>query len=198
MDAVATRLERIGDTSEPIFTSTHAALSFAFSDGFACYPRSIMARLASSPSRTTNRPSGIDGAAQAGLIIAIIDSTVGESDAAIIAARFTKRSEVCACGRLCCAGHRPYAPWLESVLMLCELMRFAVPETSTNRMVREQCVRKYFGERVNLAKVARECKLHSDTVSKHNNKIVTLLKVGEKRTISVLSGALEEAGIVGR
>ena len=182
---------------EPIFRTTHAALSYAFSAGFGCYPRSVMARMGSPPTRASARPGGIDGAAQAGLIVSIIDGVASDTDGAILAARYTKRTTVCECGRLCCCGHKQAAAWLEAVLLLTEGLRFAVPETSSNRQLREICVRKYFGERINMVEAAAQCKVHRITSSAHNNKIVTLLKVDEKRAMYVVGAALEEAGIVG-
>lgn len=179
------------------FKSTREALAFAFKDRIS-YPRSIMLRMASINSQVA-RDRGLgsyEGAAIAGTIMRLIDTSLSDTDAAIMTARFSVRSVPCECGKTCCKGSRPNPGWLEAVLLLTENLPNPFPETRANRTLREAIIRKYFGESLSFAKAAEQARVHRDTASNHNSKIVKMLREDERRSIFVLGSGLESAGLV--
>jgi hypothetical protein len=139
---------------------------------------------------------GVDGAATAGLVMAIIDQNVSDTDAAILTARFTQKAIPCSCGRACCAGFRPYLPWIEAIALLVEALPNPFPETRANYTLRQACIRKFFGEKVSLVAAAKEARVHRDTASQHNSRIVRMLREDERRAIYEVGAALTSSGLL--
>lgn len=91
-----------GDT---LFDNAHGALVFAFNFSGQCYDRPAMNRLATPAAGTGKGLVGLDGAAQAGFILAEVKG-MGKLAEAILTARLAPRSMPCHCRSSCCASHR--------------------------------------------------------------------------------------------
>lgn len=86
----------------PLFESAHGALVFAFNFSGQCYDRPMMNRLASPAVGSGKGLVGLDGAAQAGMIRAEVQ-TLGKLAEAIIIARIAPRTVPCHCRSARCA-----------------------------------------------------------------------------------------------
>lgn len=179
---------------EALFRSVESALKFAYSEQYADLPQSPVSRMASTPSRSGNGLGGLDGYAQAGMILARV-GTVSELHRAILTARFSP-----AIGGECphCSGGvLPNLRWLAAVAWISEFVGAEVPCTLPFRRLREGSVSKYFGDRsILLNTIGDRCGLHRNTVSKHNSAIVTALKVREAQARFEIRAMLEASGVV--
>lgn len=184
------------DLEQPLFRSVEGALKFAFADDYDAVARSLMSRMADGPSRTGRGLDGVNGFAQAGLILAeVARLPILQQD--IITARFSPIKDECTCGSSCCCGYRHHPRWLSAIVRLTEYIAEELPETRSPRGLRDGVVRKYFGDKVRIAEIADYCRIHRNTASAHAGRIMDVLKADEKRVRSQISTQLDKAGLVG-
>lgn len=162
----------------PLFESAHGALVFAFNFSGQCYDRPMMNRLASPAVGSGKGLVGLDGAAQAGMIRAEVQ-TLGRLAEAIIIARIAPRSVPCHCRSACCAGHRPDKEWTDAISVLADYVRTtALAGCTSNGMLRREYVVRYFtrkDDRISLEALADKHDIHRDTASAHAAKVALLL-----------------------
>ena len=162
---------------EPLFESAHGALVFAFNFSGQCYDRPMMNRLASPAIGSGKGLVGLDGAAQAGMIRAEVQ-TMGKLAEAIIIARIAPRSVPCHCRSACCAGHRPNKEWTDAISVLADYVRTtALAGCTANGMLRREYVVRYFSrkdERVSLEVLAERHDVARNTISAHASKVAML------------------------
>jgi hypothetical protein len=187
----------LADTLEQsLFRSVESALAFAFSERYVYLPQSPASRMASTPSRSGNGLGGIDGYAQAGMILANV-SALGELQAAILTARFSPPLGECHCGAPCCKGFRHNLRWLAAVATVSEFVGLEVPAILPYKRLREGIIRKHFGDKVRLGEVADNCGVHRNTASNHASRVLAALKEEEKRARFEIRAVLEGSGVVG-
>jgi hypothetical protein len=134
-DAVIIRSERV---SEPLFKTAHQALSFAYNFSASSLDRPLMSRMADKSKATGKGLSGMDGAAQAGMILRNVKE-LPRLHQMIVLARFAPQSSDCPC----CGGPVPNAIWLAAIR---EISDAAVPVLSghiTMRALRDGIVSRY-------------------------------------------------------
>lgn len=162
----------------PLFESAHGALVFAFNFSGQCYDRPMMNRLASPAVGSGKGLVGLDGAAQAGMIRAEVQ-TLGKLAEAIIIARMAPRSVPCHCRSACCAGHRPNKEWTDAISVLADYVRTtALAGCTSNGMLRREYVVRHFtrkDDRISLEALAEKHDIHRDTASAHAAKVALLL-----------------------
>ena len=162
----------------PLFESAHGALVFAFNFSGQCYDRPMMNRLASPAVGSGKGLVGLDGAAQAGMIRAEVQ-TLGRLAEAIIIARIAPRSVPCHCRSACCAGHRPNKEWTDAISVLADYVRTtALAGCTSNGMLRREYVVRHFtrkDDRISLEALAEKHDIHRDTASAHAAKVALLL-----------------------
>jgi len=180
---------------EAPFRSAEGALLFAFSEQYIDLPQPAIARMAGTPSRTGNGLGGIDGFAQAGMILSGL-RTLSEIQRSILTARFSPAVGLCQCDSACCRGFRHNVRWLTAVSHISDYVGCEVPSTLPFRRLREGIVRKHFGDKVRLGEVADSCGVHRNTASNHASKILTILKTQEKQARYEVRALFQSTGLV--
>lgn len=183
---------------EPLFSSTHGALLFAFNFSHQAYDRPVMNRMADGPKRSGKGLVGLDGAGQAGLIRSAVDA-LGREEAMVITARFAPRREECECTRPCCSGYVPGREWRAAIDHLTEyVLRMAMAGTVSHYRVRNGIVRRIFGDTVNLGELAEHACVGRDTMGDHAKRIAKHLGGIEGRAMKAIDDKLYTKGIVER
>jgi hypothetical protein len=181
--------------SDPLFSSAHSALVFAFNFSMAYYDRPLMNKMADDPRPIGKGLSGLDGAAQAGFVRAELRN-IGAIGEAILTARIAPRSTPCECHRACCAGQIPSIEWTNAIDVLVQPAMGALSGCISHYRLRQAIVRKHFGDRVSLSDAAEKCGANKNTATEHNQRILKALKTAESAAWGRLETKLIELGIV--
>lgn len=164
--------------AEPLFTSAHAALTFAFGYSMQQYDRPAMNRMAAPALGTGKGLAGLDGSAQAGMIRAEVQA-LGKLAEAILIARLAPRTQPCSCRAACCSGSRQNREWAEAIAVIADHVRAtALAGCTASGLLRREYVARYFtGKtmRTSLEDLAEKYGLARNTVSAHNAKVATWL-----------------------
>lgn len=183
--------------NEPLFRSAHAALVFALNYSGQAYDRPLMNRMSDEPSRSSGKGlHGLDGAAQAGMILAEL-SRLAPVHGGILTARIAPRYTPCSCRVACCSKRRPNTEW---EVAIDEVSRFAINALSgcvSNGRLRRGIVCRFFGSHVSLGKLAEDCSVSAPTAGSHNARISKLLRGEELRAWESFEARLRETGMVG-
>jgi hypothetical protein len=194
-------------THEPIFASAHSALTFAYNFAPEQYAPSMMAKSIQSgarppPSRFRDARGGslvgMDGAAQAGMILAEVDNVgalVGESAVYFLAARYAPHHVPCACRYPCCVGYRPARAFAEAVLWITHAAIDELEGHGVNYRLRRGLVLRFFGERENMSELAKFASVSRDMASQHNARLLPWFKQHEGAATHAIAEALKAAGI---
>lgn len=167
--------------NEPLWHNTQSALIFAYN--YSGYPaRPLLYRLGT-PTHQGKGLSGLDGAAQAGMIRAEV-ATLGPIAEAVFIARFAPHSTPCSCRAACCSGQRPNAEWVFAISKLTDYVHTtALAGCTANGALRREYVVRYFSrrkeERVPLESIAERHGVHRDTASAQAARVAVLFS-GER------------------
>ncbi|MEX3628437.1 MAG: DNA-binding protein [Burkholderia sp.] len=183
-------------TEESLFSSAHSALVFAFNFSGQCYDRPMMNRLAQPAVGNGKGLSGLDGAAQAGMIRAKL-RTLGRLHENILIARTAPKTIPCDCGSPCCAGHRTNLEWFDAAGYLTEHAKGALAGCFAHYRLRSAIIQKYFGVKISMVEIADDCEVSRTTANDHNAKVVKLLKAEESKAWAAIEDKFQAAGIVG-
>lgn len=164
---------------DPLFDSTWAALAFAFRYSTQQYQPTPMARLMRGSIGSGKGLVGLDGAAQAGLIRAIVE-TLPEFERCAVVARFALDQRESLGAKLVLVG--PATASLGTGV-------------HDRRMV-DNLVQKFYGERVYLKELAELVGLHANTMTDRWACIKRQLTSLEHRAIDRAEAAFQEAGLV--
>src|SRR5690242_7706495 len=185
----------IDDTEAP-FSSAQSALKFAYNFSPAQYAPSVMGRLISGG--RLGRGSGlvgVDGAAQAGMILAEV-RLLGALVEAFIAARFAPHHVPCACRQACCTGYRPTPAFTHGIYAITHAALDVLGDCSVNYRLRRGLVLRYFGERENMTELAKFAGVNRDTASQHNARLLPWLKHHDGASLHKCVYRLKEVGMV--
>lgn len=109
--------------TEPLFKSAHDALVFAFNYSGQQYGKTQMSKIVTAGTGTGKGLSGLDGAAQAGMIRAEV-RRLGEIGEAILTARYAPGSIPCpGCTCPVCPGEHPNLEWTAAIKTLEEYLK---------------------------------------------------------------------------
>lgn len=186
--------------SEPLFASTHAALTFCLNFVEQQYERPMMNRLASPVVGSGKGLAGLDGAAQAGMIRSEL-RRLGRLDESVLIARCATPSLPCSCGHACCSGEKPHREWTDAIGELArDLKRGVFDNREVNIMLRRSYVLRYFTPkkaRESIDVVAERYGVVRNTFSAHYGKVKTHLTKIEDRAFDALDQRLRAGGVVG-
>lgn len=196
-------------SDDVLFQSAADALRFAFNFSHQQYDRPLMNRMMGGRNETGKGLSGLDGAAQAGMIRREL-STLPNLYRAVLIARYAPRSFPCTCGRPCCVGSSVNFEWREAVNAVASYATDMVPGGADKFRLRRELVFRLYGSGKTLDAIADECGVARQTASEHNSRIMIWLRRGrearggqpEVKSVEALAEAaaqraLEQAGIVG-
>jgi len=181
--------------SDPLFLSAHAALVFSFNFSSDLYERPLMNKMADSPHPPGKGLSGLDGAAQAGFVLAELNQ-MGAIPRAILTACVAPHSNPCECRRPCCTGKTPNPVWVESIRVLAQHALVPLSGCVSHYRLRLAIVQKFFGDSVSLSDISEICGVNRDTASDHNHKVVKALKTEESAAWGQFETRLIDAGMV--
>lgn len=177
------------------FRTVRGALAFAFNFTHGTVKKPFIASLTGS-SRPGRGLSGLDGAAQAGLIKSAV-SQLAPVRAHLIVGRYTPKKLPCPCKRQCCAGYLLNREWAQSVEWLTEyVLTAALAGTVSHFRLRRAIIVRYLGDEISIARIAGDCHVKRDTAAEHNKRVVLRLEEEERRAEVELKGKLEAAGVI--
>jgi hypothetical protein len=190
----------------PLFKSAHAAVTFALHYSNTDHVERSPVSKASDTHKGSGGKGliGLDGAAQAGMILSVLKS-IGELHEAPIISRVSKKRLPCNCGSACCSGYKPNWAWRDSIRFLATEMKSLMDKgreegkrgVTDNPAMRQAIVAKYFGESVKINELAKACEVSDVTVASHLGKINRLLKKIEGEAWEQLEDQLRAKGVVG-
>jgi len=184
-------------TAEPLFKSAHAALSFAFNFSDQQWQPSAMARMMGGPPLGKGRGLvGVDGAAQAGMIKAVLGG-LSDIHRSILVANTMPRYKRCDCGIPCCSGRRPMPEWEAAIDVLIRASMSAVPMTFSYYQMRRGVIRKYFGEKLSLGEIADKCGVNRNKVGEYKKPLWEWLRDNDSVATSQIEDALRDQNVVG-
>ncbi|MNL32553.1 hypothetical protein D3C87_1544130 [compost metagenome] len=147
-----------------------------------------------------------DGAAQAGLILAVVDR-LDESHRAVLAARLTVSHSPCSCRNPCCSGRAVNLRWWVVVGQLCNILAsradlLKVPGKrgmSTLPRLRRAVVEAYFDPVAedSIVRLAERAGVSAVTAAKHRTVILEWLGVTEDEAWQQAALLLDQAGVTG-
>ena len=158
---------------EALFQSAHNALLFAFNFSGQQYERPMMNRMADDPVAYVSKGlSGVDGAAQAGMIFAKLERLPALYQF-IVFASYAPRIIPCECRHSCCAGTKPNELWNACIRMIEEAaITQALTGCMSHRVLRRGIVQRAFGDKsVVLADLAEKAGVTEKTASSHASKV---------------------------
>lgn len=164
---------------DPLFNSAWDALAFAFRYSTQQYSPTPMARLMRGSIGSGKGLVGLEGAAQAGLIRAIVE-TLPEFERCVITARFALDNR-------------------ESLAAKIILIQPATASLGTgvhNRRMVDNLVQRFFGQRCHLKDIAETYGVHPNTMTERWACIKRMLTSLEHRAIDRAEIALQDAGLV--
>jgi len=179
----------------PIFTSAHSALMFAFNFSHGTLKKGFLAK-ALPPSAPGKGLAGLDGAAQAGMILLEL-SQLTRVRREIVTGRFAPQSKPCTCRAACCSGVRPTSDWSDAIHWLTDYVLGAgLTGNISHYRLRLAVVGRYFGLRESFVELADRLGVHRATVSELNKRVVEHLRGEERPAMYELDDRLKKAGIV--
>lgn len=171
----------------PLFPSAHAALVFALNYSMQQYNRPLMNRIASGELTAGRAPeggkglSGLDGAGQAGMILAELER-LRPIEQAVLVAHAAPSRVPCACGVACCSGWKINPEWQDAMAVLnTAAASGALSGCVSNGRLRSALIQRLFGVKVTLAELAERYDVDDKTASAHHAKLKRWLFGGADR-----------------
>lgn len=184
-------------TQEPeLFQSAHAALVFALHySGQAAEPSQLGKMVKSERVGTGKGLVGLDGAGQAGMILAELTQLPIQQRYSLIA-RCAPKTQPCSCRAYCCSGKKVNREWMEAVdILACEIRPDLAGMIDDHRL-RQHLVSRFFGWPVKIGDIAKDLGLHRDTVADHNSIIAGSLRKVEHRGWHNIETRMKAAGLI--
>jgi len=181
---------------EPLFASAHAALKFAFNFSHGTLKRPSINVLATKGGGSGKGLAGLDGAAQAGMVLAEL-AVLPTAQRFVIEAKFLPQSEPCACKSPCCRGERTAAAWDQAVAWLTQfVLEQGLTATISHYRLRRAVVERYFGVRHSFPDIAQACGVHKDTASDLNKRVTERFRTEYGTGMYQLEARYKAVGLV--
>lgn len=155
-----------------LFRSVESALRFAFDPERVACNRPGISRRMSAGGGEPGALSGLNGAAQAGIIRRRI-ATLPHLQQSLLVARYAPALVPCGCGQPCCAKWRPNFEWQGAIRIIAdhakvEPLKGCKPEQEVLLSI----LAKHFGHRVeSVVVVAADKGVSNGTASNHTGKV---------------------------
>lgn len=164
---------------EALFSSAHAALTFALNFSSQQFGKSAMATLIAPAGGSGKGLGGLDGSAQAGIVRAELERC-GILVESLLIARVAPKVINCDCMHSCCSGKKPNIDYEKAISYLTDESACFFSGCLSLYSIRRACILKYFGEKIKFKDVADTCSVNEKTVYSNNERILKWLK-GESR-----------------
>lgn len=183
------------DIDSTLFRTARGALLFATNYAHGQTKKSGLVKMMGG-GRPGRGLGGLDGAGQAGMILAAL-MRLPKVQQALLVARHTAAVTPCACRAPCCKGFREEPEWASAVEFLIEdILRQGLTGTVSHYRLRRALVSRYLGIRLSFVDVAKQCGINRDTASDRYKKVKDYLGDQEKRAYWEMEGQLKNAGVV--
>ncbi len=164
--------------TQPLFHSAQQALVFAVTcDGSPARP--VQSRMVDA-TNGSRELAGLDGAAQAGMILNSLEG-LGKLPVATMIASCAPRTLPCSCRAPCCSGHRINRSWHAAVDLIAHEAHTVIAEQSERKAKASYAVRSaimvkiYGGQRTTFVDIGTSLKVDPDTVSKYHRIVLRWL-----------------------
>lgn len=183
---------------EGIFTSAEEAITFACNYSSQQYALSPMAKILQQGAYGSGRGLvGLDGAGQAGMVLAEI-ATLDYWQIVALVARKAIKSESCNCGSPCCRGWRMTELFREAISQLADQVAREARDVLPVHAFRAAVLRKHFGEKVHVLDEAEKLGIDEHPANRHATTIRKWIRELEKNGLTALSERLDEVGMLMR
>ena len=150
-----------------LFKTPEHAATFAIRYNSQQYAQTPMAKqLARDAGGSGKGLVGLDGSAQAGMILARLDR-MSEMERACIVARFAHRTDVCPC----CEGQRPTPQYKAALMALAEWARPFIRDEVDSQRMRYGLVQSFFDRKASITQLASSLGRPARTVLDQKNKV---------------------------
>lgn len=158
-------------SEDPLFRSARHACTFALTYTMAQYDRPLMSRMADGPRPAGKGLVGLDGAGQAGMVLAEMHAC-GDLFEAILVARCAPHDMPCSCRAACCSGRRPNVEWLKAINRLVDVSAVhALAGCLSHYRLRQAIVLGVFDRKTPITDLAAKYDVARNTAAEHNTRI---------------------------
>ncbi|MPS76567.1 MAG: hypothetical protein E2591_00660 [Achromobacter sp.] len=162
----------VKEKPEALFRSAHAALVYALNYSMQQYDRPLINRMAVGRSNADSRGlSGLDGAAQAGMIRAEI-ARLPTLFQALLIAKAAPSHLHCECRAACCAGMRINPEWQDAMSEVTTAAASgALSGCISNGRLRSALIQRLLGARMTLKDLAERYDVDEKTAGAHSARL---------------------------
>jgi hypothetical protein len=162
----------VKEKPEALFRSAHAALAFALNYSMQQYDRPLMNRVAAGPAKEEGKGlSGLDGAAQAGMIRAEL-ARLAPLHQAVLVANIAPQQVPCECRAACCGGWKTNPEWSDAISELTTVAAAAaLAGCVSNGRLRSALIQRLLGAKATLADLAARHDVDEKTAGAHSAKL---------------------------
>jgi len=173
---------------DALFRDAESALRWALQVRSRSPQRDTLAALRGSPAGRSI-VTRADAPGQAGMILACLVE-LAPLDQALLILRLGSRARPCACRRACCSGWAVEPAWDAARTLVIDAAVEAFTGRTVHYVLRDSCVRRWAGQRVDLGRVADTAGVHRDTVGSHSKVAHRWLQPRYKRALACAEAAL--------
>lgn len=187
----------MGQAHEGIFKSAAEAVQFALRHSASQFPQSQMGKILQQPGIGQGRGLvGLDGAAQAGMVLAELQNIPSPSQLAVVYATSVPKIAVCHCGQACCRGWTWTPEFSQATAMIGRIVAENVKAAPNLTKYLVGVVRKHFGGSVDLALEAELLGIAPKAALAHATRARKYLGPVEDSAWQWLSNRLTDVGMV--
>ncbi|WP_186275808.1 hypothetical protein [Burkholderia gladioli] len=139
---------------------------------------------------------GLDGAAQAGMVLCEVEN-LQVIDKAFVIAVCAPVSTECKCGSACCRGWRENRVWREAINFIGQMMIERLGIDLRNVRLRNLLVEKHFGKKHKFTDIGIRADVDRKTAAAHYKTIDRALTAEEYRVWVKFEERLRDRGMVG-
>lgn len=188
--------------SEAPFRSASEALRFALTFALGAKPNRDAVNQLAAPTKSTGRGlGGMDGAAQAGMVLLEL-KYCGDFSSNLLIAKVAPRKIPCSCKAVCCSGFTPNWDWSYAFGYVVDRTFIEMQKKTegfrgmvNNHYLRSHLVMKYLGSTSSVKDIAREADVSEQTAHSHRKMIYSILHAAESEAWKEIEQRLIVAGI---
>ncbi|MBP0714828.1 hypothetical protein ABXK61_16095 [Burkholderia sola] len=187
----------MGKAKQAVFETSRAACRWALRYAYEQYAMSPAAKLAGGAAMGSGKGLiGLDGAGQAGMVLAEIEA-LSRFEMAFVVAMCAQRSFECKCGDECCQGWRPNKMWKNAIEFISEFALEQTDKSFANLTLRRMMIEKHFGVKHTSKEIAEAAGVSARTVNTRWREISDVLRAAEYPIWVRFDAKLEEIGMTG-
>ncbi len=187
------RLLPDSSADDALFRDAESALRWALQVRSRSPQRDTLSDLRGSPGGRSI-VTRADAPGQAGMILASLGE-LEPLDQALLILKLGSRARPCACRRACCSGWAVEPLWNAARTVVVDASVEAFAGRTIHYVLRDSCVRRWSGQRVDLGRVADTAGVHRDTVGNHGKVAHRWLQPRYLRALACAEAALRREAV---